>query len=196
MAEMDMKYKMTYTVDKSKCKNPVYVKKINPNAELPYKDEGEVAWNIDLIGRTDNRIDDVSHDINEFNTGLVITPPSGFYVEVVADKNLYSSGYTLPYNLIINPNNTEELIVPLYKFRDTSELDFPFQGVKFVLREFIDAYVTNAPQQTQQQPMQYQQPMQQQQYQQPMQYQQQPQYQQPQQDPSRVRGRRPGNTMF
>jgi hypothetical protein len=193
MAEMTMNYKMVYTIDKSKCKNPVYVKKINPNAEIPYKDEGEVAWNIDLIGRTDNRIDDVSHDINEFNTGLVISPPSGFYVEVVASQNLYSSGYTLPYNLIINPNNTEELIVPLYKFRDTSELDFPFQGVKFVLREFIDAYVTNAPQQQPQQP-QYQQ-------QQPPQYQQQyqqPQYHQPQQqDTSRVRGRKPGgNTMF
>ena len=122
----------------------IEIKKIIPDANFPRRDEGrdsDVGMNIELIGRTKNRSDDVFGDINEFRTGLGITPPDGHYIEIHAADDLHLNGYMLASGVkIINPGSTEEVIVPLYKFKDVEDLELPFIGVKIIVKPAVYAH--------------------------------------------------------
>ena len=135
--------------------NPVKVIKINPNADLPFKENYKNAeWEVSVVSRSENRIEDIFQDVNTFNTGLIITPPHGCHIEVVDHPALYKAGYFMVGNpRVINPDNTEELVIPLYKFKECEDIELPFRAVTLVLRETQYSPITNVqiktiPQQT------------------------------------------------
>lgn len=118
----------------------VGVTSINPISELPSKqNDDNVEWNITIVGRTDNRVEDIISDVNSFHTGLIIDPPKGYHAEIIQHPRLHMTGYNLIGTPIILPGNTEELILNLYKFKETTDLDLPYTAACIILRESIYA---------------------------------------------------------
>ena len=128
-------------------KNKIYIKavQLHPQAEVPTKDEGDVGWVITLVGRTENRAEDDFGDMNGFCTGLQLCPPEGHYLEVVALPALYKHGYNLASgSIVIGPNNKDELVIPLMKFREANDLELPIQAVQVIVKASVPAFVTKS----------------------------------------------------
>lgn len=122
----------------------ITVQTIVPNASLPLKREGydaDVTFSVTLIERKEGRAEDYNNEINSFNTGLIITPPHNYYIEVVGNPLLHKHGYFMPSTQIINPQNDKELIVDLFKFKDTDDLPIPFEAVFMILKPCTYAHI-------------------------------------------------------
>jgi len=117
--------------------SPVTAIKLTPEAEIPFKEEEtDAGWNITIVGRCNNREEDVFGDANTFSTGLILKPPRNYHFEVIEHSSLYKTGYTLCGGTrIIHPTNEDELIIPLYKFKDSDDLSTPFVVATLILRE-------------------------------------------------------------
>lgn len=115
----------------------IFVQKISPQAELPYKErENDVGFDLTLISRTENRAEDEVNEVNYFNTGIVVTPPEGYYFEMMARSSLHKHGYFLATGTsIIDPEYIGEIIVPLYKFKECNDIELPFRAVQLVLKQ-------------------------------------------------------------
>lgn len=111
--------------------------KLKPTAEAPSKENNkDVGHDITIVERVDNRSEDVYGDVNIFSTGLVLTAPLHYHIEIIEHPNLYKTGYMLAGGpRIINPGSSEELILPLYKFKETEDIELPFRAALMVLRE-------------------------------------------------------------
>ena len=126
-------------------KNKIYVKvvQLHPQAEVPVKDEGDVGWAITLVGRTENRAEDDFGEMNGFGTGLQLCPPDGHYLEVMALPSLYKQGYNLASGpIIIGPNNKDELVIPLMKFRESNDLELPIHTAQVVVKALVPTFMT------------------------------------------------------
>lgn len=120
------------------------VQKIHPSAEFPTKEKiTECGWDVTLVNRTQNRVEDEIGEINEFGTGLKFCPPEGYYLEVVANNTLHRQGYTLTGPVIIDRENHGELIVPLYKFREADDLALPFRAVRIIPRPLLYIHLSH-----------------------------------------------------
>jgi hypothetical protein len=122
----------------------VAVQKLVPDAVFPHKehDSTDVTYEINVSGRTDNRAEDDLQEVNNFSTGLVITPPVGLYVQIIPHPDLHKHGYSLIRNpMLIQPGNTAELIIPLYKFKETEDLELPFPAVQMVVHRAVYAHI-------------------------------------------------------
>jgi len=126
---------------------PFRVVKIHPAADEPMKERpSNVAWDVTLIGRYENRVEDNVGDVNYFNTGLQLAAPDGFYFEMSASESLHKAGYMLATGMtIINPDNHGEVLVPLYKFKAGDDIELPFRGVQIVLRPAVYAHALYVP---------------------------------------------------
>jgi hypothetical protein len=116
--------------------SPITCTTTRPDAEAPFKENHKsVAWEVTIVGRTDNRAEDVYGDVNTFETGLVLNSPAGHHLEVIEHPALHKAGYMLIGGpIIIDPENTEELILPLYKYRESEDIELPFRAALLVLR--------------------------------------------------------------
>ena len=126
-------------------KEKILIQKLRPEAILPYKErDSDIGYDITLIGRTENRAEDDMGAVGNFRTGLALTPPKGYFIEMVARSSLHKHGYMLATGVsIIDPEYTGELIVPLYKFKENAEdLEMPFRAVQLIVRPAIYAYLS------------------------------------------------------
>lgn len=122
----------------------IAVQKLVPDATFPHREHGstDVTYDINVTGRTDNRAEDDTQEVNNFTTGLVITPPVGLYAQIIPHPDLHKHGYSLIRNpMIIQPGNTAELIIPLYKFKETEDLELPFPAVQMVVHRFANTHL-------------------------------------------------------
>ena len=125
------------------------VHKLSQRAENPYREhKNDIGWDVTLIARTDNRVEDETGHVNMFKTGLQLEPPQGFYFEMMARSSLHKAGYMLATGTsIIDPGYRGELLVPLYKFRDGDDIELPMRAVQLVVKkaEKVLPYIVNAP---------------------------------------------------
>lgn len=117
--------------------NPIGFIKLKPNAEAPFKENfKDVGHQITVIERTDNRIEDVYADVNTFSTGLSLTAPKHYHLEIIEHPDLYKAGYMLVGGpRVINPGNTEEIQLPLYKYKEVEDIELPFRAALIILRQ-------------------------------------------------------------
>jgi hypothetical protein len=117
--------------------SPINFVKLRPNAESPFKENfKKVAYELTIVERCDNRTEDIFNDVNTFATGLVITAPKRYHIEIIEHPALYKTGYMLSGGpRIIDPDSEDEIILPLYKFRESEDIELPFVAATFVLRE-------------------------------------------------------------
>lgn len=110
--------------------------RLHPNAPKELVRNNHV-WELDLIDRCDGRVNDVAHEYNTFTTGLRVTPPKGWHIELITTPDFYKSGYCMNTPHLFFNEETDELIVHLYKYRDTEDLQLPFAGVQMCVKENI-----------------------------------------------------------
>jgi len=117
--------------------NTLNVVKLHPDAEEPFKENPrDVGWELTIIGREENRVEDVFTDVNVFTTGVQVTAPKNYHLEIVEHPQLFKAGYALAGGpRIINPSDTSEILVPLYKFKEVEDLELPFRAAVLVLRQ-------------------------------------------------------------
>ena len=103
------------TKDIKYIKKRIQVQKLHPKAEYPYKEnQSNAGYDITLVSRTENRAEDETGEVNNFNTGIAIRPPQGHYFEMMARSSLHKHGYMLATGIsIIDPGYIGEIIVPL-----------------------------------------------------------------------------------
>lgn len=109
--------------------------KIHPAAEIPFKDDyTQVTWDLNIIGRDENRVDDIYGDVNVFTTGIKVKPPLNYHFELLEHPQLYKTGYSLAGGVRII-EDSEEITVPLFKFKESEDLELPFRAVRLILRQ-------------------------------------------------------------
>lgn len=115
----------------------VTVKKLHPNAELPFKEnQFDAAWELSVISRDENRVEDVLQDVNVFNTGISVSGPKNYHFEVIEHPQLYKAGYSLVGGpRIVNPEDDSEIQVPLMKFKECEDLELPYRAALLILRQ-------------------------------------------------------------
>lgn len=111
------------------------IQKTIPMAEDPYRArESDIGWELTLISRTDGKIEDDMGEINYFDTGLRMRPPSGYYVKIIPLEELHKAGYMMMQSVsVINPEDDSNIVIPLYKFKETDDIVLPFRAVRAVL---------------------------------------------------------------
>jgi hypothetical protein len=119
------------------------VKKIHPTAEeLTKNSPQDVAYEVTIVGRDENRIEDIQGDVNVFTTGLMISAPKNSHIEILEHPQLFKAGYSLQGGVRLYNQATEgELLIPLYKFKDAEDLELPFRAALLVLRSSEIAHV-------------------------------------------------------
>nr|QBK86603.1 MAG: trimeric dUTP diphosphatase [Marseillevirus LCMAC102] len=129
----------------------INVYKTHPSAEFPFKENpSNIGYGVTLISRTENRAEDDTSDVNNFHTGIAISPPIDYYIEVIAKPSLHKHGYILANGvLVIEPDDKGELIIPLYKFKEAEDLELPFCGVQLMVRPAVHAHISSVTSPTQ-----------------------------------------------
>lgn len=106
---------------------------IRPEIQLPLrKAEGDVGWEVTLLNRKDNRSEDAYQDVNYFLTGIQLPRDSSFYYEIVPKNDLIKMGYCMLGPMVIDSTHGE-LAIPLYKFKETEDIELPFAAVQLLL---------------------------------------------------------------
>jgi hypothetical protein len=114
---------------------------MHPDAQEPYKMEGrphDPYWIIDVVGRDNTQqVDDIQNDVREFTTGLRIKFPKHYHGEIYEHPNLWKTGYMLSGGpRILSPHDAEEeIMIPLYKYKDGDDLALPMPVAILVMRE-------------------------------------------------------------
>lgn len=110
--------------------------KLSPEVELPAKERiTDVGWDITVISRDANRSEDVQGDVNVYCCGISFRPPEHYHFELYEHPSLHKAGYSLMgAPRIINPEDEDEVKIPLFKFKDTEDLALPFPAAVAVLK--------------------------------------------------------------
>ena len=71
-----------------------------------------------------------------FETGIAISPPAGYYVEIVPRSSMSSTGYMLANSIgVIDPDYTATLKIAMIKIDDSyPDISLPFTKCQLVLR--------------------------------------------------------------
>ena len=79
----------------------------------------------------------VSEHITIFETGIAVSPPEGYYLEIIPRSSLSKSGYMLANSIgIIDPSYTGTLKIALIKVdKNTPNIELPFKCCQLVLRK-------------------------------------------------------------
>ena len=124
-------HKMTLT------KGTIAVQKTSANAILPDKeDPTQIGHDITLVSKLNKNVEVGQGELVYYCTDLKLSPPANYHIEMVATDGLIKSGYMLANSpLVIDPNESEDIKVPLLKVNSGPELELPFKGLRMLLRE-------------------------------------------------------------
>ena len=109
------------------------IKRVHENAVLPQKaGEHEIGYDLTCIS-LDKQI---YENVYMFDTGIQISPPKGYYVEIVPRSSIVKTGYLLANNTgIIDPTYRGNIKVVLVKHaEDAQKLELPFKKCQLILR--------------------------------------------------------------
>lgn len=120
-----------------KYSNPVLkVYRKDPKAILPSKKhDDDVGYDLTIISKVKN----FGEKTTLYDTGIVVEPPPGYYIEVVPRSSLSKSGYMLSNSMgIIDPPYRDSIRVPVTRV-DSSipELTLPFTGFQLIVRQHV-----------------------------------------------------------
>lgn len=110
------------------------VVRVDSRAIVPSKKRAsDVGYDLTLI----SKVKDIGNRTTLYDTGLIIQPPAGYYIEVVPRSSLSKSGYIQSNSFgIIDPNYLDTIKVPLTRVDDSlPELKLPFTGFQLIIRK-------------------------------------------------------------
>lgn len=79
----------------------------------------------------------ISNRITLFETGVAVSPPKGYYIEIVPRSSLSKTGYMLANSVgTIDPDYTGTLKIALIKVdTELEDIKLPFTGCQMILRK-------------------------------------------------------------
>ena len=114
--------------------NPVRFNTDNVQSELKKNNDrlDDIGYPLNLIERTDGRVEDDVNAMNSFHTGLYVAPPPEYYCVVYPTPELLKMGYMMsPF--MLQPTNRDEIQFHLYKIAEGPDLQLPFPAGYLVL---------------------------------------------------------------
>jgi len=112
----------------------IKVVKTRQDAVLPSKpNESDIGYDLTVLEKTK----ELTENTSLYTTGIIVEPPSGYYIDVVPRSSLSKSGYMLANSVgIIDPSYRGELLIALTKISELAEpIKFPFRCCQMVLRK-------------------------------------------------------------
>lgn len=117
------------------------VKKLIKEAKFPVKvHETDVGWDIVAIG--ESVVDQKDYGYIEYSTGLSVTPPKGYYVEIVPRSSISKTGLWLANSVgTIDPDYTGELVVRFKWIPGTAKYAVGDRVAQLVIRPIIEVEI-------------------------------------------------------
>lgn len=102
----------------------------HPNAAPPSKSRStDSGYDLTLV----EKIKENEHGVEYYTTGVAVTPPFGYYFQLVGRSSITKTGYTLANNIgIIDRGYSGDIVVPLIKINKSAELQLPAKIVQIV----------------------------------------------------------------
>lgn len=113
--------------------NTCDIELVHPAAVFPSKShETDVGFDLSVIGV----FSQINDSIKVYDTGIRISPPPGFYAEIIARSSLPLKGYSLANAVgVIDPSYRGNLYITLIKINPfADEITFPFRCCQLVFR--------------------------------------------------------------
>lgn len=110
------------------------VVKNNPDAIIPTKAHTtDVGYDLTAISIYKK----ISDNTILFDTGIAVTPPTGYYIEIVPRSSINKFGYMLSNSVgIIDPDYTGNLLISLTKVdQKMPNLEPPFKICQLIIRK-------------------------------------------------------------
>ena len=122
------------------CKTPIRFIRKHKDAVLPSRAHPtDVGYDLVAIGKHKT----LKSGVTLYDTGLVVIPPDGHYIEILPRSSISKTGYMLANSVgTIDPDYRGNLYIALLKIvPDAPELELPFCKCQLVLRKAIYADV-------------------------------------------------------
>lgn len=102
----------------------------NPNAVVPSKTRAtDSGYDLTLI----EKIKENEHGVEFYTTGVSVSPPFGYYFQLVGRSSITATGYCLANSVgIIDRGYMGEIIVPLIKLNVNAKLQLPAKIVQII----------------------------------------------------------------
>jgi len=116
------------------CSNTVNFIIKDSNAEIPTKaHKTDIGYDLTAISVYKK----ISDKVTLFETGIVVRPPMGYYLEIIPRSSISKTGYILANSIgIIDPDYTGTLKIPLCKIDEKMpDIKLPFKRCQLVLRK-------------------------------------------------------------
>lgn len=113
--------------------------KTHKEAVIPTKaGPKEIGWDLTAI----SVFKKLSDKTTIYDTGICISPPEGYYTEIIPRSSLTKTGHILSNSIgVIDSTYTGNLLIALTRVDDelSNTLTLPFMRVQLVLRKFEDS---------------------------------------------------------
>ena len=120
--------------------NKIQVLRKDERAVIPTKAHlDDIGYDLTLIS-LEKKVSDL---IDMYDTGLVVRPPPGFYIEIVPRSSFGKSGYVLANSIgIIDPQYRGTLRVMVARVDESvPTFNLPYRGFQLVLRRIENASI-------------------------------------------------------
>lgn len=106
----------------------------NNDAILPSRTD-PLDVGLDLVAIKEHKTYD--NGVILYDTGLSVTPPAGYYTEIVARSSIIKTGWMLANNVgVIDPGYTGNLFIALVRVvPDAPKISLPFSKCQLVLKK-------------------------------------------------------------
>ena len=107
--------------------------KTDPNAVIPFKTNfSDIGFDVTVI----KKVKDLTNTTSLYDTGFVVIPPLGYYIEVFPRSSLSKSGFVLSNSVgLIDPSYRGNLFISLTNTDPTKSIDLPFRCCQIVLKK-------------------------------------------------------------
>ena len=113
---------------------PINCIKTDSNAVLPSKaHDSDIGW--DLIAIKEHKL--INEDIIMYDTGIVVIPPKGYYLEILPRSSISKTGWMLANSVgTIDPDYRGNLYIVLTRvIKSMPKIELPFCKCQLVLRK-------------------------------------------------------------
>ena len=117
---------------------PINCIKTDSNAVLPSKaHDSDIGW--DLIAIKEHKL--INEDIIMYDTGIVVIPPKGYYLEILPRSSISKTGWMLANSVgTIDPDYRGNLYIVLTRvIKSMPKIELPFCKCQLVLRKIEKA---------------------------------------------------------
>jgi dUTP pyrophosphatase len=111
----------------------ILVKKNHEQAVIPSRaNESDIG--LDLVAIKEYKV--LNNGVILYDTGLSVTPPKGYYLEILPRSSLSKTGWMLANSVgVVDPSYRGNLLIALIKIGNSSLIPLPFCKCQLVLRK-------------------------------------------------------------